>query len=349
MLQASTGTLRWDLRGGEEVRKPAIGVMFQRDVPPELLAARARMFESLGFDDIWVVEDLFFSGGIAQASQALASTRRMMVGIGILPAMARNPVYAAMELSTLARLYPGRIFAGIGHGMQDWMASVGALPPSPLKALEETMLVIGGLLAGETVSLEGRFVFVDRARLEHPPEIRPLMIAGVRGAKSLALAGRIADGAVLAEPTSVAYSAWARERLLSGVVPGSTADRTLITYSWLSVDRDRKVAIERVRPMLASIPGGLSEPSVRSQLLPLSFSDDLLAVLDAAKDQTELSEKLQDEWITELAIVGTPEDCAEQIARRGEAGVDRIVLVPLPDRIEEEVRLFGEAVMPLLA
>jgi 5,10-methylenetetrahydromethanopterin reductase len=327
---------------------PSIGVMFQRDVPPEALAARASLIESLGFDDMWVVEDLFFSGGIAQAGAALAATRTLQVGIGILPAMARNPVYAAMELATLARLYPHRVLAGVGHGMQDWMARVGALPRSPLKALEETMLVIGRLLSGETVSLDGDFVTVSEARLQHPPGIAPPLLAGVRGPNSLRLAGRAADGAILAEPTSVAYSLWAREQLASGAAVGQMPRPTLVSYTWLSIDRDLDVAIERVRPMLASIPGGLAEPSVRSQLLPLPFSAELIAVLEGTEDQEVLARQLKREWVRELAIVGTPADCANEIRRRGEAGVDRIVLVPLPDRIDEQVRMFGHEVLPLL-
>jgi 5,10-methylenetetrahydromethanopterin reductase len=64
--------------------------MFQREIPPEELSERARLCEELGYDDIWVVEDLFFSGGIAQASSALMASDRLGVGIGILPAVVRN-------------------------------------------------------------------------------------------------------------------------------------------------------------------------------------------------------------------------------------------------------------------
>lgn len=327
---------------------PAVGVMFQRDVPPEALAARASLIESLGFDDMWVVEDLSFSGGIAQAAVALAATGALDIGIGILPATARNPVYAAMELATLARLHPHRLLAGIGHGMQDWMASVGALPRSPLRALEETMLVIGRLLRGEGVTLDGDFVTVIEARLQHPPEVPPPLLAGVRGPNSLRLAGRVADGAILAEPTSVAYSLWARDQLASGAALGGKPRPTLVSYTWLSIDRDPNVAIDRVRPMLSSIPGGLAEPSVRSQLLPLPFSSELISILDGAEDQEALARQLKRDWVRELAIVGTPEDCANEVRRRAEAGVDRIVLVPLPDRIEEQVGMFGQEVLPLL-
>ncbi|MET0773833.1 MAG: LLM class flavin-dependent oxidoreductase, partial [Candidatus Limnocylindrales bacterium] len=75
-----------------------IGVMLPRDLPATQVLEFARRAERLGFDEVWVVEDLGFRGGIAQAGAVLASTERIIVGIGILPAGARNAAFAAMEL-----------------------------------------------------------------------------------------------------------------------------------------------------------------------------------------------------------------------------------------------------------
>src|SRR5690349_17446064 len=111
---------------------PAHGVMLPRDLHASSVLDFARRADELGFDELWVVEDLGFRGGIAQAGAVLAATSRIVVGIGILPAAARNAAFAAMELGTLAQLFPGRLIAGIGHGMPDWMRQVGAWPRSPL-------------------------------------------------------------------------------------------------------------------------------------------------------------------------------------------------------------------------
>ena len=43
---------------------PAIGVMFRREQPPERLAAYARKVEAATLDELWVVEDCFYIGGI---------------------------------------------------------------------------------------------------------------------------------------------------------------------------------------------------------------------------------------------------------------------------------------------
>ncbi len=173
--------------------------MIDRDLPPERLVALSQEAEALGADDVWVVEDIGWGGGIAAAATILATTSRVRVAIGILPAPLRNPVLAAMEIATLGRLYPGRFVAGIGHGVQDWMRQVGAAVPSPLALLEETFTVVRRLLSGERVTLAGRAVSIDDAALVHPPASSVPLLAGVTGPKSLDLAARVADGVVLVE------------------------------------------------------------------------------------------------------------------------------------------------------
>ena len=133
-----------------------LGVVFTADRPPEELAAFATAAESAGLDELWLWEDCFLTGGIATSATALAATTRITVGLGVMPAVFRNAVAAAMEVATLARLHPGRFVAGLGHGVPAWMEQIGALPPKPVRALEETAVAIRRLLAGESFSVGGR-------------------------------------------------------------------------------------------------------------------------------------------------------------------------------------------------
>ena len=194
----------------------ATGILLPRDLPASEVVGYARRAEELGFDELWVVEDLGYRGGIAQAAAVLASTSRIRVGIGILPAAARNVVFAAMELTTLAELFGDRVIAGVGHGMPGWLRSVGAWPASPLTLFEEYTVALGALLRGETVTASGRYVKLDGVRLEVVAERPPVVLAGVRGPRSMALAGRTTDGIVLAEPVTEAYLATALALLGAG-------------------------------------------------------------------------------------------------------------------------------------
>ncbi|HEX8628173.1 MAG TPA: LLM class flavin-dependent oxidoreductase, partial [Catenuloplanes sp.] len=176
-----------------------LGVMFDRDRPPEDLAGFAAAMDAAGVADLWVVEDIGWAGSVASAAIALAASRRLRVGIGIAPAPLRNPMLLAMELATLARAYPGRFVAGVGHGVPEWMRQVGADTPHRLALLEETITALRALLRGRTVTVDGRAVHLDGVRLVHPPAVPPPIVAGVVRPRSLRLSGRVADGTVIAE------------------------------------------------------------------------------------------------------------------------------------------------------
>src|SRR5919204_5545078 len=105
---------------------PALGFMIVREHRPEDVADLAPRVEAAGFDEAWLVEDCFFAGGIATTATALAVTSSVRLGLGIMPAPVRNPAFAAMEIAALARMHRGRLYAGIGHGVDDWMRHVGA-------------------------------------------------------------------------------------------------------------------------------------------------------------------------------------------------------------------------------
>ncbi len=190
--------------------------MYDRDLPPEGLADFARAVEESGADDLWVVEDQSYAGAVSSAAVALSATGRLRVGIGIMPAPLRNAALLAMEVATLARVFPGRLVAGLGHGVRDWMKQVGAAPASPLSLLGETLDVTRTLLAGGTATLDGREVRVDGVRLVHPPVEPPPLVAGVMGPRSLELSGRLADGTVMAEGQGPGRIAAALEHIERG-------------------------------------------------------------------------------------------------------------------------------------
>ncbi|MFS0704045.1 LLM class flavin-dependent oxidoreductase [Cellulomonas sp. 179-A 9B4 NHS] len=302
-------------------RTPALGVMLPRDLDHAQVLTFARRADDAGFDELWVVEDLGFRGGIAQAAAVLAATTRVRVGIGILPAAVRNVAFAAMEVATLAQLFPGRVDVGIGHGMPDWVRSVGAWPARPLTLLEEYVTTLRALLRGETVTspdgspLGLRDVALDPSSV---PDVVPDLLAGVRGPRSLAAAGRVADGTVLAEPVTPEYARAA----LAQVAP--TGPHRVVGYEVAAVDDDGAAALDTARPALAWI----GEPDWDVHIAPLPFADDFRALRASCATREEFAARLPAEWVARLALAGTPDDVRARVAVLAEAGVTSVVLLP---------------------
>ena len=239
-------------------------------------------------DDLWVVEDLGWSGGISAASIALGATQRLRVGIGIMPAPLRSPALLAMEVATVARVFPGRLVAGIGHGVTEWMADVDAVARSPLALLEETISSVRALLRGERVVVEGREVRLSGVQLIHPPTEPPPVVAGVVRPRSLELSGRVADGTVIAEGHGPSDVRSARASVEKG---GASADHTMTVFAFCCV--------------------GDSADRVQHELQP--HVDGHGAWLGRPAEQV-------------YTVSGTAEQAAERVRELEAAGADTVVL-----------------------
>lgn len=179
----------------------SIGLTFPPDQPPERLREVALATERAGIPELWLWEDCFSESGMAPAAAVLAWTQTLRVGVGLFPVPLRNVALAAMEIATIARLFPDRLLPGIGHGVLDWMGQVGARAASPLTLLREYGTALRRLLDGEHVTTEGRYVTLTDVQLRYPPARVPLLV-GAEGPKTLALAGRIGDGLILVGSTA---------------------------------------------------------------------------------------------------------------------------------------------------
>lgn len=234
-----------------------IGVMYDRDRDPAGLPAFARAAEALGVDDLWVVEDLGWNGGVSAAAVALGATERLRVGLGIAPAPLCSPALLAMELATLARVFPGRLVAGIGHGVREWMAQAGVAPRSPLALLEETITSVRALLSGQRVTLDGREVRLDGIELVHPPTEVPPVVAGVVRPRSLELSGRVADGTLVAEGHGPRDLAEIRALTAEG---GAGPGHTLTVFAFAHAGDDPAEVSRTLRPHVEGHGAWLGRP-----------------------------------------------------------------------------------------
>ncbi|MDP9463051.1 MAG: LLM class flavin-dependent oxidoreductase [Actinomycetota bacterium] len=268
------------------------GVMFRREWPADRLIDYARQVEAGDLDELWVVEDLTFHGGFTQATAALAATRRINVGIGIAPAVVRNAAYTAMEIATLAQMFPGRFRMGFGHGVDFWIEQVGAAPASWMSSLREVVVATTRLLAGENVTMNGEHVHLDQVQLAHPAKVTPPIYLGVRGPRSMALAGEVADGVIFAEWSGPRYLGQVRAQIGEG--PKFTA--------FIKASAD-------VEALEAMMHEKMALPRFASQLA--AYGDERPPLL-------------------ELVIGGDPATWIDQAQQWVDAGASAVVFCPLP-------------------
>lgn len=320
---------------------PSLGVIFHPKFPPETLADYARRTEAAGFAELWLWDDCFLPGAFTAAAIALAATQQLKVGIGLLPATAYNPLFAAMEITTLARAFPGRILPGFGHGVEVWMKQIGAAPKSSLKSLGETVTIVRRLLAGEAVTFHGEQVNLEAVQMQLTAGYLPPLYVGAMRQKSLQLAGRLGDGVILTGMSSPDYVRWAVRHIQAGATEAGAERRRVAVYFDVKVGRAANAARAAVRRSLAE---RLPWADVQLNALGINAEVDAMRQTYSAE---EIARRMPDEWVDAFSAAGAPEQTALTIRRLFEAGADSIIFQPLngdPDCLDE----YSRYLMPLL-
>jgi 5,10-methylenetetrahydromethanopterin reductase len=301
--------------------KPTFGVIFRPSFPSDILADYARRAEAAGFDELWLWDDCFLPGGFTSAAVALSATRDLKVGIGLLPATAYNPLFAAMEITTLALAFPGRILPGFGHGVADWLTRIGA-PPSSLQTLAATVTSVRGLLKGEELTTHAGQVNLEKVQMSLPPKILPPLYVGAMRAKTLHLAGRVADGVILTALSSPAYVGWARQQIAAGMAETGRTGSRLVVYTSVKVNPDGQAARAVMRKDLAA---ELPWPDVYLQASGLTAG---VAAFCQGRDASQIAAQMPDEWVDLLSAAGTPQQALASLQRLAAAGADSIIFQP---------------------
>jgi alkanesulfonate monooxygenase SsuD/methylene tetrahydromethanopterin reductase-like flavin-dependent oxidoreductase (luciferase family) len=302
-----------------------LGCIFRPSNPPDRLLPFARAAEAAGLDEVWLWEDCFYESGIASAGAVLGATERVSVGIGVLPVPLRNVALTAMELATLAGVFPGRIVPGVGHGVQDWMGQVGARAASPLTLLREHAQALRALLAGERLTVSGRYVSLDGVALNWPPASPPPVLSAGQGPKTLRLVGEVADGVVLVSDTGVAG----------------------LRRALALVDEGREAA--GLSPVAQAGPGS-ERPFQTVAFVPVATGPDAAERLRRAAQDWNV-EVPDDDALAEYCAWGSAEQVADGLRRFAEAGATSVIAEPTADDPDPAAlaAFLGEEVRPLLS
>lgn len=279
-----------------------VGAVFRPEVAPERLAGAARAADDAGLDELWLFEDCFLAGGISAAAIALANSSRLTVAVGVLPAPMRNVAGAALEIATLNRAFPGRVRIGLGHGVQDWMAQIGAKVPSPLTFLREYLTALRALLDGERVTLAGRYVHLDDVQLDWPPAPGAPLLCAATGPRTLQLSGELASGTVLTSGTTPDAVRAAVENIRQGQARRVTpVPHSVIAYVQCTAGADAKtLALQEITRW-----GFDTEADNAVYGTPAEIADGARRWIDAGADTIVLQPSADTDFAEFATIVGT--------------------------------------------
>ena len=304
--------------------------------------------QEVGFDAV-VVSDHFqpwrHTGGHAPYSFAwlgAVGERAQTVQLGtsvVAPTFRYNPAVVAQAMATLASLFPGRVFLGVGTG-----ESMNEVPATGMEwpgfkerfgRLRESINLIQRLWQEERVSFEGKYYRTVNATIyERPPEHIPLLVAA-SGPTAAKLAGRVSDGLIV---TSGKGMDLYRETLLPAFTEAArSAGRdpnalTRMIEVKVSYDHNKKRALEDTCNWAA-----------------LALSSEEKTGVEDPLEMERLASQLPTERAASRWIVSdNPDDQVERIKPYIELGFNYLVFHSPAEDQERFLRLYGAEVLPRL-
>ncbi|HLG71261.1 MAG TPA: TIGR03557 family F420-dependent LLM class oxidoreductase [Chloroflexota bacterium] len=305
--------------------------------PPELLELAVAAGEA-GFDEL-ATSDHFHpwqhnQGHSGQAWITLAAigqaVPRIPFGTTVTcPSYRYHPAVVAQAFATLATLYPGRVFLGLGTGEafneQPLTGQFGNFQERHDR-LDEAAQIIRRMWSGEWTSFNGQYYQIKDARLyDPPPEPIPLLIAA-SGPKSIDLAGRRGDG-------------WITDS-------ESVRDPRLV-----DAFRQAHLGSGRIMVEQFAVVGGQKEAHEAAEVWrfqPIGFTE-LLSDPDPRSVQRRAEEKLTlDDVAAKFLVSEDPSAHAQRIRKLASAGAtDIIVHTGQHDQLRM-IRFYEREVLPML-
>jgi probable F420-dependent oxidoreductase len=261
----------------------------ERHVPWDGHLAMARAAEEVGFDSIWLGDHLLYreegeERGPWEAWTMLAAlaavTERVELGPLVACTAFHPPGLIAKMAATVAEISGGRFVLGLGAGWNEVEFRAYGLPyDHRVSRFEEAFTIIRGLLAGERVTLDGRFFQVEDLTLLPRPAARPRLVIGSNGPRMLAAALPHVD----------AWNTWFDSY---GNSPGGFAElNDQITAAARDAGRD-PADIERSACMLVALDDATGERNWGEETPPVAGTTE-----EIAATLRELSEAGADEII----------------------------------------------------
>src|SRR4051794_8548561 len=164
----------------------------------------ARAAEEAGFDSIWLGDHLLYRGdgrperGPWEAGTMLAAlaaaTSRVELGPLVACTAFHPPGLIAKMAAAIDEISGGRLVLGLGAGWNEPEFRAFGLPyDHRVSRFEEAFAIVRGMLAGERVTLHGRYWDVQDAVLLPEPHRRGALMIGSNGPRVLSLALPHAD------------------------------------------------------------------------------------------------------------------------------------------------------------
>jgi 5,10-methylenetetrahydromethanopterin reductase len=314
------------------------GVLVSPVQPAAATLALARLAEQRGYESVWVADEGLGTRDVFVTMAAIAGvTSTIRIGTGIVNPYNRHPALTAAAIASLDELSGGRAFLALGAGGSLALGPLTIARRHPLARVREAIEVIRELFSGDVVTYEGETLGLRGARITYARPDIEIWFAG-RSPLLLAHAGSAADGVLLEFLHKPSLGTFVSQVRSGAERVGRPLPHLL--YSTIVVTSPDR--LDHIRPhMTYRLVDSSDEVKAHLGITP----EHVLAIREAMAGGIHAAAHLiPDEWIEPFVVMGSPEQCAVEIAsitrRHGFEGF--VLLMADHERAAAEIEVGAE-------
>jgi 5,10-methylenetetrahydromethanopterin reductase len=311
--------------------------------------------EELGYDSAWISEESWWSpDSVTYATLMVEETRKIRIGTMGSNPYVRHPLSLALAFHTFGEIAGERGIVGISAGSEARLNKLGLKRTEPLATVRESIELMRRLSEGKPIEFDGQNIKVAGVNPSWIKNDLNIYICA-NGPKMMELAGRVADGAVLAHfPPS--YTGWAMKHVKKGL-DESGRSRSRFEYAVqpiVFVNENRVDAFKAARDYFQFLPPpiALAEPSILDKC---GFAENEVELIRGAfreafsSPASKLPQGIIDKIVEKFAITGTPSEAITKIKEYEESGIDHVIIGFIPNGdIGEKLSVFRDKVIEKL-
>jgi 5,10-methylenetetrahydromethanopterin reductase len=281
--------------------------------PPDIVAD-ARRAEEDGFTTAWSVHFSRAYDALTTLAVAGTVTRRIELGVGVVPTYPRHPLALAQQAATAQAFCGGRLTLGVGVSHRPVIEGLHGLPyVAPAAHMREYLSVLGPLLRGEEVHVRGEHFRVEGGFVV--PGTSPVsVLVGALSPRMVQVAGELADG----------------------VVTWLVGPRTLASTIVAPLQRAAEGAGPRLSRVVAALPVAVTDAPDDAR----AAADALFGRYNGMENYRRVFGREGVTSVADLAVVGTEADVEKQLQRYADVGVTDLwpAVYPVGDDPEASLR-----------
>jgi 5,10-methylenetetrahydromethanopterin reductase len=313
----------------------------------------SQYIEKLGFNRIYVYDDLFYYPSIPILTLMAEHTKTIEIGPCLLNGFYRHPAIITSSILAINEIAKNRTVLGLGRGAFFDFLGMDSSEETTRQAFEENVKLISHFLAKKKETFEGKhFNSNENAFLRIESANIPL-IGGTWNEDMAYITGKYCDEIQIADVWDIDYLNRLQNSFLIGNCESNLVKNPKFSIGGICcISNDeikcRKKVVETLIVYLPYLTNILDRCNVKYNKSDI----ETISKLSKAGKIKEASKYVTNEMIDTLTIWGTPKKAAERINKTLESVNVNSIMFSVPfgieDSVEKNVELIKNELLPLI-